>query len=89
MNYEWIGNTITKKNPNQKSKKLQKPHVNKKTTSEKANFCSNADFSLYFKNHIQIKLLKVRRSYGYLSIAQPTIFLLESNLINSMLVFSV
>ena len=25
------------------------PHVNKKTTSEKANFCSNTVFSLYFK----------------------------------------
>ena len=25
------------------------PHVNKKNTSEKANFCSNTVFSLYFK----------------------------------------
>ena len=43
------------KNPIQKiEKKIVKtkvklPHVNKKTTSEKANFCSNAVFSLYFK----------------------------------------
>ena len=29
--------------------KVKFPHVNKKTTSEKANFCSNTVFSLYFK----------------------------------------
>ena len=29
--------------------KVKLPHVNKKTTSEKANFCSNTVFSLYFK----------------------------------------
>ena len=45
----------SEKNPIQKSKKIVKtkvklPHVNKKTTSEKANFCSNAVSSLYFKN---------------------------------------
>ena len=42
------------KNPIQKLEKTEKikaklPHVNKKTTSEKANFCSNTGFSLYFK----------------------------------------
>ena len=43
------------KNPIQKiEKKTVKfkeklPHVNKKTTIEKANFCSNTVFSLYFK----------------------------------------
>ena len=29
--------------------KVKLPHVNKKTTSEKANFCSHTIFSLYFK----------------------------------------
>ena len=29
--------------------KVKLPHVNKKTTSEKANFCSNSVFSLYLK----------------------------------------
>ena len=42
------------KNPIQKIEKTVKikvkfPHVNKKTTSEKANFCSNTVFSLCFK----------------------------------------
>ena len=29
--------------------KVKLPHVNKKTTSKKSNFCSNTGFSLYFK----------------------------------------
>ena len=42
------------KNPIQKIEKTVKirvklPHVNKKTTTEKPNFCSNTIFSLYFK----------------------------------------
>ena len=42
------------RNPIQKIEKTVKikvklPHVNKKTTSEKANCCSNTVFSLYFK----------------------------------------
>ena len=42
------------KNPIQKIGKTVKirvklPHVNKKTTTEKPNFCSNTVFSLYFK----------------------------------------
>ena len=42
------------KNPVKKIEKTEKikaklPHVSKKTTCEKANFCSNTVFSLYFK----------------------------------------
>ena len=42
------------KNPIQKIEKTVKirvelPHVNKKTTTEKSNSCSNTIFSLYFK----------------------------------------
>ena len=42
------------KNPIQKIKKtvrikVKLPHVNKKTTSEKAKFCSNTVFSLHFQ----------------------------------------
>ena len=29
--------------------KVKLPHVNKKITNEKTNFCSNTAFSLYFK----------------------------------------
>ena len=43
-----------RKRPNPKNRKktvrVKLPYVNKKTTSEKAKFCSNAVFSLYFKN---------------------------------------
>ena len=42
------------KNPIRKSEKVKvrvkMPHVNKKTTTEKPNFCSNTVFSLYFEN---------------------------------------
>ena len=38
-----------KKNEKTVKIKVKLPHVNKKTTSEKANFCSNSVFSLYFK----------------------------------------
>ena len=46
------------KNPIQKIEKTVKirvklPHVNKKTTREKANFCSNTVLSLYFKIRAQ------------------------------------
>ena len=34
--------------------KVKLPHVNKKTTSEKANFCANTVFSLYFKNRAKM-----------------------------------
>ena len=48
-----LGNLL-EKNPIQKIEKtvnikVKLPHVNKKTTSEKANFCSNTVLSLYFK----------------------------------------
>ena len=55
MNHEWIGKTIQKKIRSKKSKKNSKKKLSKiaaceqKTTSEKANFCSNTAFSLYFK----------------------------------------
>ena len=45
-------NHLEKTDPeNQKTVKMKVklPHVNKKTTSEKANFRSNTVFSLYFK----------------------------------------
>ena len=49
-----LGKPFTKKNPIQKIEKTVNikrkfPRVNKKTTSENANFCSNAVFSLYIK----------------------------------------
>ena len=34
---------------NEQTVKLKLPHVNKETTSEKANFCLNSVFLLYFK----------------------------------------
>ena len=57
MDYDWKKNhleTISIK----KSKKTVKieakmPHLNKKTTSENANFCSYAVFSLYLKIRMQ------------------------------------
>ena len=47
-------NHFENKNYNKRNKKTAKinikmPHVNKKTTSEKANSCSNTIFLLYFK----------------------------------------
>ena len=56
MKYERIGETIWKKsNPKNRKKikiKAQLPHV-KKTTSKKANFCSNTVFILYFKIRVK------------------------------------
>ena len=49
---DWENNLETKSDPKKEKKlkfKVKLPHVNKKTTSEKANFCSNTVFSLYFK----------------------------------------
>ena len=40
---------------------LKLPHVNKKTTSEKANFCWNTVFSLYFKIIAKISRCKTTR----------------------------
>ena len=53
MNNEWIVKNHVEKNPNQKIEKTSKNQCEiaaceQKTTSEKANFCSNAVFSLYF-----------------------------------------
>ena len=51
--YEWIGKTIKKKIRSKKRKnsknQSQIAACEQKTTSEKANFCSNTVFSLYFK----------------------------------------
>ena len=54
MNYKWIEKTIWKKNPIEKIEKNSKNQseiaaCEPKTTTEKANFCSNTVFSLYFK----------------------------------------
>ena len=53
MSFKWIGKTIYKKpDPkNRNNSKNQSEFVacEQKTTSEKANFCSNTIFSLYFK----------------------------------------
>ena len=65
LGLEWAVNWLGKpfrKNLIQKIEKTVKirvklPHVNKKTTTEKPNFCSNTIFSLYFK----IRAKKSRR----------------------------
>ena len=44
-----LENTHFKKTEKRVKIKVKLPHVNKKTTSEKANFCSNTIFSLLFK----------------------------------------
>ena len=54
MNYEWSGKTIRKKHPIQKKTRNGKNQsgnsaCEQKITSEKAYFCSNTVFSLYFK----------------------------------------
>ena len=61
------------KNPIQKIEKTVKikvklPHVNKKTTSEKTNFCSNTVFSLYFK-------IRVKKFHAAKPLAFPFHFL--------------
>ena len=43
------------------------PHVNKKTTSEKANFCSKTVFSIYFK--IRAKNIKPQNHSLFRSIS--------------------
>ena len=69
MNYERIGETIKKSDP----KIEKKPRKNRseitaceKTTSKKANFCSNTVFSLYFK-------IKAKKFYA----AKPLAFSLQ------------
>ena len=56
------------KNPIQKIEKTVKievklPHVNKKTTSEKPNFCSNTVFLLYFK--IRVKKIHAAKALAF------------------------
>ena len=57
-----------RKNPIQKIEKTVKikvklPHVNKKTTSERENFCSNNVFSIYFK--IKAKKIHAAKPLGF------------------------
>ena len=54
MNYEWLGKNHLRKKFDQKNLKNSKNQseiaaCEQKTTSGKANFCSNTFFSLYFK----------------------------------------
>ena len=64
MNCEWIVKNIFKKSDLKNRKtvkmKVKLPHVNRKTTSEKANFSSNTDFLLDFK--IRVKKISRRKS---------------------------
>ena len=59
MSCEWIGKTHLEKMRSKKSKKkirVKLPHVNKKTATEKTNFCSNTVFSLNSKIRAKILL---------------------------------
>ena len=72
MDYEKIGKTLEKKSDpkNRKNSKNQSEiaaHVNKKITSEKANFCSNIVFSLYFK--IRAKKFHAAKPLAFCSIS--------------------
>ena len=54
MNYEWIGKLFRKTSDPKKNRKNSKNQseiaaCEQTTTREKANFCSNTVFSLYFK----------------------------------------
>ena len=55
--YEWIGKTIQKKSDPKNQKKCKNQSeiaaCEQKTTSEKANFCSNTVSSLYFKFRVK------------------------------------
>ena len=57
MNYELIGKTIQEKIRSKESKTVKNQSeiaaFEQKTTSEKANFCSNTVFSLYFKIRVK------------------------------------
>ena len=53
--------------------KVKSPHVNKKTTTEKANFCSNTVFSLYFKT-------KAKNIHAAKPVAFPLHFLFRRDL---------
>ena len=43
--------------------RVKLPHVNKKTTTEKPNFCSNTVFSLYFK--IRAKKIHAAKPHAF------------------------
>ena len=68
MSCEWIGKTILKKSDpkHQKNSKNQSEIAacEQKTTSEKANFCSNTVFSLYFK--IRAKKIHAAKPLAFL-----------------------
>ena len=70
MNYQWVGKTLWKKSDpkNRKNQKNQSEIAacEQKTNSERANFCSNTVFSLYFK-------LRVKKFYS----TKPLAFLLH------------
>ena len=53
MNYEWIGKNIRSKNSKNRKNQSEIATCEQKTTSEKANFCSNTVFSLYFKTRAE------------------------------------
>ena len=60
---DWKNHLEKKSDPkNRKNSKYQSklPHVNKKTTGEKSNFCSNTVFSLYFE--IRVKKISRRKT---------------------------
>ena len=70
MNFKWIGKTIWKKIQSEKLKNSKNQSeiaaCEQKTTSEKANFCSNTVFSLYFE-------IKAKKFHA----AKPLIFSLH------------
>ena len=76
MNYEWIGKKHLEKNPIQKikknSKNLSEIAACENTTSEKAKFCSNTVFSLYFK-------IRAKKIYAAKPLAFSLHFLFRSD----------
>ena len=67
-NYEWIGKTIRKKIRSEKLKRTEKnwseiATCEQKATSEKANYCSNAVFQLYFK--IRAKRINAKKPHVF------------------------
>ena len=68
MNYEWIGKNDLEKNTIQKKTKNNKNQseiaaCEQKSTSEKANICSNTVLSFYFK--IRAKKLHAAKSLAF------------------------
>ena len=60
MKFEWIEKIRSKKSKNNKNHS-EIAAYKKRTTSEKANFCSNTVFSLYLKNRVKISRRKTTR----------------------------